>query len=61
MNYKASTPEEYESLLPEDRKEAIGRLREAIKSNLPQGFEETMSYRMIVMWCRLKYIPKGIM
>ena len=40
MQYKASTPEEYFEQLPEDRKEAVGTLREVIRKNLPEGYEE---------------------
>ncbi|TGE38942.1 DUF1801 domain-containing protein [Desulfosporosinus fructosivorans] len=47
MKYKANSPEEYIRQLPEDRQEAIEKLRKTIKENLPKGFEETMSYGMI--------------
>ena len=47
MQSKATTPEQYLSQLPEDRKEAMLRLRNAIKQNLPQGFEEVISYGML--------------
>ena len=47
MQSKATTPEQYLSELPEDRKEAMLRLRNAIKQNLPQGFEEVLSYGML--------------
>lgn len=47
MKYTANSPQEYAAQLPEDRKTAIQRLREVIKANLPEGFEETMSYGMI--------------
>jgi len=47
MQSKATTPEQYLSELPEDRKEAMLRLRNAIKENLPQGFEEVISYGML--------------
>jgi len=47
MKYDANSPEEYIGQLPEDRKKAIERLRTTIKANLPNGFEETMSYGMI--------------
>ena len=47
MQSKATTPEQYLSELPEDRKEAILKLRNAIKENLPQGFEEVISYGML--------------
>lgn len=47
MQYKAENPEDYISQLPEDRKEPMMKLRAIIKENLPEGFEETMSYGMI--------------
>lgn len=47
MQSKATTPDEYVDQLPEDRKEAIIKLRNEIKSNIPDGFEEVMSYGMI--------------
>lgn len=47
MKIEASTPEEYISKAPEERKEAMSKLRAVISKNLPVGFEETMSYGMI--------------
>jgi uncharacterized protein YdhG (YjbR/CyaY superfamily) len=47
MQSKAITPEQYLSELPEDRKEAMLNLRNSIKENLPQGFEEVISYGML--------------
>jgi hypothetical protein len=47
MQIKAASPEEYLEKIPEDRKEAMSKLRSVIKDNLPEGFEETMSYGMI--------------
>ena len=47
MQSKATTPEQYLSELPEDRKEGMLKLRNAIKENLPQGFEEVISYGML--------------
>jgi len=47
MQSKATTPEQYLSELPEDRKVAMLKLRNAIKENLPQGFEEVISYGML--------------
>ena len=43
MKSKALTPEEYLSELSEDRKIAVGGLREVILENLPNGFREVMS------------------
>ncbi len=47
MTIDAKTPDEYVSKVPEDRREAISRLRETVKTNLPKGFEECISYKMI--------------
>jgi Domain of unknown function (DU1801). len=47
MTIDAKTPEEYISKVPEDRKEAISKLRETVKTNLPDGFEECITYGMI--------------
>lgn len=38
--------ENYINKLPEDRKEVMQKLREVVNANLPEGFEETMSYNM---------------
>lgn len=47
MQSKASTPDEYIAELPEERVSAMKKLRKTITDNLPEGFEETMSYGMI--------------
>ena len=47
MQSKATTVEQYINELPEDRKDCIRQLRAVIKENLPEGFEETMSYGSI--------------
>ncbi len=47
MNSKAQTPEAYLEELDPERREVIGKLRQVILDNLPEGFEETMSYGMI--------------
>jgi hypothetical protein len=47
MQSSAATPQEYIDLLPEDRKEAINKLRSTIRTHLPNGFEEVMNYGMI--------------
>ncbi len=41
------TSEEYIQSLPEDRKVIIQELRTAINDNIPDGFEETITYGMI--------------
>ncbi len=47
MKIEADSPEEYINKLPEDRKFAVENIRKIIRKNLPDGFEETMSYGMI--------------
>ena len=47
MKIDASTPNEYIDKLPEDRKQAMNKLRKTILDNLPNEFTETISYGMI--------------
>ena len=47
MISKATTVKEYIAELPPDRKKAMTQLRKVILENLPEGFEETISYGMI--------------
>ena len=47
--------EKYINTLPEERKEVMQKLREIVNANLPEGFEETMSYN-IPGWV----VPKSI-
>lgn len=47
MKSKAETIEQYLEELPEDRQMVISKIRKTILDNLPEGFEETMSYGMI--------------
>ena len=47
MTSDAKTPEEYISALPQDRKDAISKLRKIILKRLPKGFSETISYGML--------------
>jgi len=47
MKYEASSPEEFISKIPEERKPVLQKLRDVILANLPAGFKETMSYGMI--------------
>lgn len=46
MQSKALTPQEYFDSLPEERKDAMNKLRRVILENLPEGFTEEMSYGM---------------
>lgn len=47
MPPKPTTIKEYLAGIPEERRAAFDKLRETILSNLPEGFEERMSYGMI--------------
>ena len=47
MQSSATTPQEYLASLPEQRKEAMAKLRQVINDNLPAGFEEIMIYGML--------------
>lgn len=47
VTHTAETPEAYIERLPEEKREAIVRLRATIKESLPAGFAETMQYGMI--------------
>jgi len=59
MQSKASTPDAYVDELPEDRQEAINKLRKIIKKNLPKGFKEEMNYGMIGYVVPHKIYPDG--
>jgi uncharacterized protein YdhG (YjbR/CyaY superfamily) len=59
MQSIAATPEEYVESLPDDRREAINKLRKVIRKNLPKGFAEEMSYGMIGYVVPHKLYPKG--
>ena len=47
MQHIPTNPDEYINQLPEDRKQAVSKLRDIIRSNIPEGFVETISYGMI--------------
>ena len=47
MQSTTKTVAEYLESLPTDRKRAISLIRESILTNLPNGYQETMSYGMI--------------
>lgn len=59
MTIDAKTIEEYINKLPEDRKIAVTKLRDTIKENLPKGFEECMSYKMIGFVVPHSIFPDG--
>lgn len=44
---KAATVAEYLDELPEDRRNAISKVRSVVRRNLPKGYEEVMNWGMI--------------
>ena len=59
MTSKATTVEEYINGAPDDRKEALHKLRNVILDNLPEGFQECISYGMIGYVIPHSIYPKG--
>ena len=59
MQSTATNPDEYIKSLPDDRKSAMQELRNVIKKNLPNGFEEVMSYGMLGYVVPHSKYPKG--
>ena len=47
MQSTATSPKEYFDALPEERKNAMTKLRNIIKKNIPEGFREGMGYGMM--------------
>lgn len=59
MQYQAETPEDYITQVPEERQEALKKLREVIKENLPEGFQEGIQYWMIGYFVPHSLYPEG--
>lgn len=59
MQIKAATVEEYISKIPEDRREAITKLRKEVLKNLPKGFRETINYGMLGYVVPHSVFPEG--
>ena len=53
----ATTPEEYIASLPEERREAVAKVRDVVNRNLPPGYEEGMASGMIGWWVPLETFP----
>lgn len=56
---KPSTPQDYIDTLPADRKAVLEKLRTVIQENLPDGFEETISYGMLCYVVPHRIYPAG--
>lgn len=59
MQSAATTPDQYISELPEDRKIAMEQLRKIVLDNLPAGFKEVMSYGMLGYCVPHEIYPNG--
>jgi len=53
----ARSPEEYIASLPPDRREAITAVRDVIRRNLPDGFEEGMEFGALTWFVPLERFP----
>ena len=59
MQYKAHSPEDYINQVPEERQNALKKLRKTIKDHLPNGFEEGIQYGMIGYYVPHSIYPDG--
>jgi len=59
MQISSTSIEDYVSKLPEERQEVFKKLFDTIKNNLPEGFEENISYGMIGWGVPLEKYPAG--
>lgn len=59
MTSTATTPQEYLESLPEDRKDAMQKLYDAILNNLPDGFQVGISYGMLTWVIPHSTYPNG--
>jgi hypothetical protein len=59
MQSKATTPEQYLSELPHDRRIVMEKLRKVALENLPKGFQEVMSYGMLGYVVPHELYPNG--
>lgn len=59
MQSTATTPDQYISELPEDRKFTMEHLRKVVLENIPTGFKEVMSYGMLGYCVPHEIYPSG--
>lgn len=59
MKYVASSPEDYISQLPEERKVPMNKLHNLIKDNMPKGLESGMGYGMPAYFVPKTIYPPG--
>ena len=58
MRSSATTPESYLADQPAERRVALGAVRDVIRANLPNGYEESMGSGMLVYGVPLTRYPK---
>jgi uncharacterized protein YdhG (YjbR/CyaY superfamily) len=58
MRSEAATVGQYLAKLPDDRREALERVRSVILDNLPDGYEEAMNWGMITYQVPLATYPE---
>ena len=59
MTSKATTVDQYINEAPDDRREALQKLRSIILENLPEGFQEGISYGMVGYFVPHSIYPAG--
>lgn len=59
MQYKANSPEDYISQVPEERQAVLKKLRAVINENLPEEFQEGIQYGMIGYFVPHSIYPDG--
>lgn len=59
MKSRATTVEQYLAELPEDRREPISAVRDAVNAALPEGYQEGMQYGMIGWFVPHSIYPPG--
>lgn len=59
MSNRIEKIEEYLLAIPEDRRKVIEKLRKIIKDNVPEGFEEAMSYGSLAIVVPHTIYPQG--
>ena len=57
MPPKPTTAREYLASLPDDRREAIARMRKVVLDNLPTGYEESIGWGMLAYSVPLRVLP----
>jgi hypothetical protein len=57
MKRDAQSVDDYLASLPDDRRAAVSAVRDVIRDNLPEGFEEGMQYGMIGYYVPLERYP----